>query len=159
MGKGNVKVAQATKLAVAAGYKSKSSQFGNIVSQTLSTDKRFKKIARGVYVLKAGKKASPKKTKKVVKKIAAKKKAPKKAVAKKKATGKAAVKKTAGGLKGLLARVMTGKKVMSVSAAMEAVLAAGYQTKAKDFRFIVNQTLIRSDAFKKVGWGTYALKG
>lgn len=52
LGKGNVKVADAAKLASAAGYKSASSQFGNIVSQALSTDKRFKKLSRGVYTLK-----------------------------------------------------------------------------------------------------------
>lgn len=52
-GKGNIKVAQAAKLAIEAGYKSRSAQFGNIVSQTLSADKRFKKISRGVYALKS----------------------------------------------------------------------------------------------------------
>jgi len=52
-GKGNVKVAQAAKLATEAGYKSKSAQFGNIVSQALGADRRFRKVSRGVYVLKS----------------------------------------------------------------------------------------------------------
>ena len=38
VGKGDVKVAGAAKLARAAGYKSTSSQFGNIVSQALGGD-------------------------------------------------------------------------------------------------------------------------
>ena len=68
--KGNVKVAEAAKLALGAGYKSKSSQFGNIVSQTLSGDGRFKRIARGVYALK-GKRQTP--AKRTTMKIAKKK--------------------------------------------------------------------------------------
>lgn len=143
-GKGQVKVAEAAKLAVQAGYKSKSSQFGNIVSQTLSGDKRFKKIARGVYALEAAKQAAPKKkVGKTAKKAAARKK----------------IAKKPGGLKGMLVQVMAGRKSVGVREAMEAVLAAGYKTKAKDFRFIVNQTLIRGDEFKQVGRGKYALKG
>ena len=51
-GKGGVKVAVAGKLALARGYKSSSKQFGNIVSQTLTGDKRFRKVSRGVYALK-----------------------------------------------------------------------------------------------------------
>ena len=50
-GKGKVKVAEAAKLVVAAGYKSKSAQFGNIVSQALSSDPRFRKVSRGIYAL------------------------------------------------------------------------------------------------------------
>ena len=60
-GKG-VRVAEAVKLALAAGYKSASKQFPNIVSQALSTDKRFKKVSRGVYALKGAKKPAAKKT-------------------------------------------------------------------------------------------------
>ena len=70
-GKGRVRVAEATKLTLGAGYKSKSSQFGNIVSQMLSDDKRFKKIARGVYVLKGEKTTPAKPTTKKIPKVGA----------------------------------------------------------------------------------------
>jgi hypothetical protein len=48
-GKGNVKVSQAAKMALDAGYTSKSKQFGNVVSQTLANDDRFTKISRGLF--------------------------------------------------------------------------------------------------------------
>ena len=83
-GKKGVKVSDVVKLVRAAGYKSTAKQFGNIVSQTLTSNKRFKKVSRGVYALKGAKQAAAKKK---VKEPA------KKAVAKKKA--KKAVKKTA----------------------------------------------------------------
>ena len=60
-GKRGVRVSEAAKLAFAAGYKSASKQFANIVSQALSTDKRFRKVSRGVYALKGVKKAAKKK--------------------------------------------------------------------------------------------------
>ncbi|HDY65337.1 MAG TPA: hypothetical protein ENH84_03770 [Phycisphaerae bacterium] len=67
--KRGVRVAEASKLALSAGYKSASKQFANIVSQALSTDKRFKKVSRGVYALKGVKKTAAKKVaKKAVKK-------------------------------------------------------------------------------------------
>ncbi len=69
-GRRGVKVAEAAKLALGAGYKSASNQFANIVSQTFSTDKRFGKISRGVYALKGAKKTA---AKKVAKKRAKKK--------------------------------------------------------------------------------------
>ena len=73
-GKKGAKVAEAAKLALAAGYKSASKQFANIVSQTLSTDKRFRKVSRGVYALKGVKKTAAKKiAKRRAKKKAAKK--------------------------------------------------------------------------------------
>lgn len=68
--KGKLKVADAAKLALESGYKSLSSQFGNIVSQALAKDKRFKKISRGVYALATGKKAAAKKAKKAAAKKA-----------------------------------------------------------------------------------------
>ena len=83
-GKKGVKVSDVVKLVRAAGYKSTAKLFGNIVSQALTSNKRFKKISRGVYALKPGEKTAAKKKAK---------KAAKKAVAKKKA--KKAVKKTA----------------------------------------------------------------
>jgi len=51
-GKGTIKVSEAAKLAVAAGYRSTSGKFGNMVSQALVSDKRFRKIARGLYARK-----------------------------------------------------------------------------------------------------------
>ena len=78
-GKKGVRVAEAAKLALVAGYKSASNQFANIVSQTLSTDKRFRKVSRGVYALKGAKKTAAKKVAKKRAKKAAKKKTAKKA--------------------------------------------------------------------------------
>lgn len=44
-----VKASEAAKLAQEAGYKSKSKTFAHDVSRTLRTDKRFKKVARGIF--------------------------------------------------------------------------------------------------------------
>jgi hypothetical protein len=49
--KGKVTVAEAAEAALAAGYKSKSKDFANIVSMALSKDKRFRRVRRGVYAL------------------------------------------------------------------------------------------------------------
>ena len=59
--KRKLKVGDAAKLVLKSGYKSSSSQFGNIVSQTLAKDKRFRKVSRGVYALVAQKRATAKK--------------------------------------------------------------------------------------------------
>ena len=53
-GKGPVKVADALKMVLKAGYKTRSDRFGNIVSQTLAGNSRFRKISRGVYELADG---------------------------------------------------------------------------------------------------------
>jgi hypothetical protein len=50
--KGKLTVAEAAEAVVAAGYKSKSKDFQNIVSMTLAKDKRFRRVRRGVYALK-----------------------------------------------------------------------------------------------------------
>jgi hypothetical protein len=50
--KGKLTVAEAAEAVVAAGYKSKSKDFQNIVSMALSKDKRFRRVRRGVYALK-----------------------------------------------------------------------------------------------------------
>jgi len=50
--KGKLTIAEAADAVLAAGYKSKSKDFGNIVSMTLSKDKRFRRVRRGVYALK-----------------------------------------------------------------------------------------------------------
>ena len=129
-----------------AGYDSKAKDFYGIVAATLRAPD-FEKLSRGVYRVKAA--------------SASAKKAPKPAKAGKKAAKKAAPQAAmpAGGLKGLLVQLLAGKKATGVGEAMEAVLASGYQTKAKNFRFIVNQTLYKSEEFKKVARGQYALRG
>ncbi|TVQ62074.1 MAG: hypothetical protein EA378_06315 [Phycisphaerales bacterium] len=48
--------------------------------------------------------------------------------------------------------------VMSVTDATEAVQRAGYRTTSPNFRTIVNQTLIKSNKFKKVARGQYTAK-
>lgn len=154
-GKGSVKVAQAAELALGAGYKTASKQFGNIVSQALSDDKRFKKLGRGVYVLGGGPAAAAAKPKKAPAK-------PKKAAAKKSpkaAAGKGRKGPQPGSLITCLIGAMTAKKPISVKDAMRAVLAAGYKSKSPDFRTIVNQTLSKGEQFKKTGRGIYVLKG
>ncbi len=141
--KGNVKVAQAAKLALEAGYKSKSAQFGNIVSQTLSVDKRFKKISRGVYVLKGGEKAA---VRKVGKKVAER-------------TAKAGKRtKTQQSLGDLLAEVAKGRKLLSVADAVRLGLEKGYKSQAKNFQLAVNQALMKDKRFGRVARGIYTLK-
>jgi hypothetical protein len=49
--KGKLTLAEAAEASLAAGYKSKSKDFRNLVSMTLSKDKRFKRVGRGVYAL------------------------------------------------------------------------------------------------------------
>jgi hypothetical protein len=56
-----------------------------------------------------------------------------------------------------LAKVLDGK-TMRVNEVTEAVQRAGYKTSAANFRTIVNQTLIKSDRFKRVGRGQYTAK-
>ncbi len=50
--KGKLTIAEAAKAVLAAGYKSKSNDFRNMVSITLSQDKRFRRVRRGVYAMK-----------------------------------------------------------------------------------------------------------
>ena len=52
-GKKQVKIGQAMAGVLSAGYKSTSKAFRAIVNKTLLTGKRFKSVARGVFVLKA----------------------------------------------------------------------------------------------------------
>lgn len=131
-----------------AGYRSSAKDFYGVVAAALH-DKRFQRLSRGVYRLKgAGKRAAkaPKAAKRAAK-TAKRRKRPNTAPAK----GKS--------LKALLAKALSGEKAMSVGGAMKAVLHAGYQTTSGNFRQIVNQTLARSNEFKKVARGKYALKG
>ena len=60
-------------------------------------------------------------------------------------------------LEDALAKTLTGH-TMGVSEVADAVQAAGYQTTSPNFRTIVNQTLIRSNKFKKVSHGKYTAK-
>ena len=57
-------------------------------------------------------------------------------------------------LEDALAKVLKGT-TMGVTEVAAAVQKAGYKTSAANFRTIVNQTLIRSKAFKKVSRGQY----
>ena len=49
--KGKLTISEAAEAVQAAGYKSKSKDFQNIVSMALSKDKRFRRVRRGVYAL------------------------------------------------------------------------------------------------------------
>ena len=52
-GKAKVTVGEATDGVLAAGYKTKSASFRAVVNNMLLTDKRFRKVGRGVFTLKA----------------------------------------------------------------------------------------------------------
>ena len=56
-----------------------------------------------------------------------------------------------------LGKVLNGS-TMSVTEVAEAVQKAGYKTTSPSFRTIVNQTLINSGKFKRVGRGQYTAK-
>jgi len=56
-----------------------------------------------------------------------------------------------------LAKVLDGK-TMGVTEVSQAVQKAGYQTTSPSFRVIVNQALINSGKFKRVGRGQYTVK-
>jgi hypothetical protein len=53
-----------------------------------------------------------------------------------------------------LAKLLKGR-TMSVTDAAEAVQKAGYKTSSSTFRTIVNQTLLKTDHFRKVSRGKY----
>ena len=61
-------------------------------------------------------------------------------------------------LVGALSKVLTGT-TMSVTNVAEEVQRQGYITTSPNFRTIVNQTLINSGKFKRMGRGLYTLKG
>lgn len=56
-----------------------------------------------------------------------------------------------------LVKLLKGR-TMSVTEMTAAVQKAGYKTTSPNFRTIVNQTLIKSDRFKKVARGQYTAK-
>ena len=57
-----------------------------------------------------------------------------------------------------LVQFAKGKTKVTVGQAMEGVLSAGYKSKSKEFRKIVNKTLLEDKRFKKVGRGEFSLK-
>ena len=61
-------------------------------------------------------------------------------------------------LAGALAGFMKGKAKVTIGKAMEGVLAAGYKTTSKDFRKVVNKTLLKDKRFKSVARGEFTLK-
>jgi hypothetical protein len=50
--KDSMPIREAAEAVLASGYKSKSKDFPNLVSMTLASDKRFERVARGVYRVK-----------------------------------------------------------------------------------------------------------
>lgn len=56
-----------------------------------------------------------------------------------------------------LVKVLQGVKSMKVAELVEAVKKQGYRSKAKNFRLIVNQTLVKDKRFRNVRRGRYAL--
>ena len=52
-GKESMSIASAAEAVLAAGYKTTSKNFRNLVKQVLSHDKRFKRVGKGQYTLKA----------------------------------------------------------------------------------------------------------
>jgi len=57
-----------------------------------------------------------------------------------------------------LAAFVAGKPKVSVAEAVQGVLDAGYKSKSKNFRAVVNRLLLIDKRFKKVGRGEFALK-
>ena len=64
-----------------------------------------------------------------------------------------------GSLSSKLVEVFQGKKRLSIAEATEAVVAAGYKSKSKDFRNIVGIALAQDKRFRRMRKGVYALKG
>jgi hypothetical protein len=57
-----------------------------------------------------------------------------------------------------LAQFAKGKAKVTIAQATEGVLSAGYKSKSKEFRAVVNQRLHDDKRFKSVGRGEFALK-
>ena len=58
-----------------------------------------------------------------------------------------------------LAKYMKGKRKVTIAEAAESALAAGYETKSRNFRDIVRQALRKDKRFTRVGRGQFILKG
>lgn len=65
----------------------------------------------------------------------------------------------AGSLNSVLAEALKAKGKFTVTAAVEAAIAAGYRSKSKDFANIVSMTLAKDKRFRRVRRGVYALRG
>ena len=65
--------------------------------------------------------------------------------------------KNALSLADVLVRILGGVKSMKVAELAEAVERTGYKSKAKNFRLIVNQALVKDKRFRNVRRGRYAL--
>ncbi|MCY2926831.1 MAG: hypothetical protein NT031_15625 [Planctomycetota bacterium] len=63
-----------------------------------------------------------------------------------------------GSLKWHLVKALAGKKGLSIAEAIAAVSASGYKSQSRDFRLLVNQTLLNEPEFKKVKRGTFTVK-
>jgi hypothetical protein len=86
------------------------------------------------------------------------------AVARKKAGRRKAARRVAkraraGSLSSALMDAFGAKGKLTVAEAADAVLAAGYKSKSKNFRIIVGMTLSQDKRFKRVGRGVYRLRG
>ena len=62
------------------------------------------------------------------------------------------------GLAEVMATVLKGKAKVTIGEAMEGVLAAGYKSKSRDFRGVVNNMLLKDNRFKNVARGVFTLK-
>jgi hypothetical protein len=64
-----------------------------------------------------------------------------------------------GSLINLLVKALGAKGKLTIAEAVDAVLAAGYKSKSKSFKLIVNQALAKNKRFKRVSKGLYTLRG
>lgn len=63
-----------------------------------------------------------------------------------------------GSLKAIILAAMGAKKALSVPEAVQAAIDGGYKSLSKNFRLLVNQTLLNEPEFRKVARGKYAAR-
>ncbi|MCY2929329.1 MAG: hypothetical protein NTV86_07500 [Planctomycetota bacterium] len=63
-----------------------------------------------------------------------------------------------GSLKAIILAAMGPKKALSVPEAVQAAIDGGYKSQSKNFRLLVNQTLLNEPEFRKVSRGKYAAR-
>ena len=63
-----------------------------------------------------------------------------------------------GSLKAIILAAMGPKKALSVPEAVQAAIDGGYKSQSKNFRLLVNQTLLNEPEFRKVARGKYAAR-
>ncbi|MEI7836275.1 MAG: hypothetical protein WCK05_07665 [Planctomycetota bacterium] len=63
-----------------------------------------------------------------------------------------------GSLKWHLVKALVGTKGLGIGEAVAAVAASGYKSQSKDFRLLVNQTLLNEPEFRKVRRGIFTVK-